>query len=290
MSDHLASACGHAEERPVKPRRSVGVSTRWGWGPSAIGKKLTAPLVIATLCGWVAATAADDAREIVSESQKRTDAKSQRYEGLLQVFDSKGKVADKRWTFERLGAHGQSKSVLRFTAPAEVKGVALLVVNHPDRASDQWMWTPAIERDRRIALQDRSTRFFGTDFSFEDLEERDVDQYDFTLAGDDAVDGSACWKIQSMPKQSKSSQYTKSLVWIRKDDYALARIENFVKDEVVRRLTYSDIRNVQGIWTARQLEMADLRRGSRTRLTLDKLEYNVALRDEDFTLQAIRRQ
>jgi hypothetical protein len=49
--------------------------------------------------------------------------------------------------------------VLRFTAPAEVKGVALLVVNHPDRASDQWMWTPAINRERRIALQDRSQRF-----------------------------------------------------------------------------------------------------------------------------------
>ena len=140
--------------------------------------------------------AADNAREIVAESQKRTDAKSQRYEGLLQVFDSKGKISDKRWTFERLGAHGQSKSVLRFIAPAEVKGVALLVVNHPDRASDQWMWTPAIERDRRIALQDRSTRFFGTDFSFEDLEERDVDQFDYSLVGDDAVDGSACWQIR----------------------------------------------------------------------------------------------
>ena len=92
----------------------------------------------------------------------------------------------------------------------------LLVVNHPDRASDQWMWTPAIERDRRIALQDRSTRFFGTDFSFEDLEERDVDQYDYTLAGDEAIDGVACWKVQSVPKQSKSSQYSKSsepLTW-----------------------------------------------------------------------------
>ena len=161
--------------------------------------------------------AADDARQIVDEAQRRTDAKSQRYEGLLQVFDAKGKVSDKRWTFERLGAHGQSKSVLRFTAPAEVKGVALLVVNHPDRASDQWMWTPAIERDRRIALQDRSTRFFGTDFSFEDLEERDVNQYDYALLGEETVDGAACWKNQSTPKQSKSSQYTRSIVWIRKD-------------------------------------------------------------------------
>jgi hypothetical protein len=249
-------------------------------------------VMAAALCCCLAAgvIGADDPRHIVEEAQQRTDAKSERYEGLLQVIDSKGRVADKRWTFDRIGSHGRSKSVLRFTAPAEVKGVALLVVNHPDRASDQWMWTPAIERDRRIALQDRSTRFFGTDFSFEDLEERDVDQYSYTTAGDDTVDGAACWRIQSNPKQTKSSQYTRSLLWIRKSDYAFARIENFVNDQVVRRLNYADIQNVQGIWTARRLEMADLRRSSRTRLTLEKLEYNVPLREEDFTLEAIRRQ
>jgi len=235
-------------------------------------------------------SAADSSRQIVEEAQKRTDAKSQRYEGLLQVFDSKGKISDKRWTFDRIGSHGDSKAVLRFTAPAEVKGVALLVVNHPDRASDQWMWTPAIERDRRIALQDRSTRFFGTDFSFEDLEERDVNQYEYALLGDEAVEGAACWKIQSTPKEAKSSQYTRSIVWIRKDNYAFARIENYIKDQIVRRLAYSDLQNVQGIWTARQLEMADLRRGTRTRLTLETLQYNVPLKDEDFTLHAIRRQ
>jgi hypothetical protein len=234
--------------------------------------------------------AADSARQIVEEAQRRTDATSQRYEGLLQVFDSKGKISDKRWSFERIGSHGDSRAVLRFSAPAEVKGVALLIVNHPDRASDQWMWTPAIERDRRIALQDRSTRFFGTDFSFEDLEERDVKGFEYALAGDDAVDGAPCWKVVSTPREAKSSQYTRSILWVRKDDYAFARIENLVKDQAVRRLSYSDIQNVQGIWTARQLEMADLRRGSRTRLTLEKLQYNVPFKDDDFTLQAIRRR
>ena len=235
-------------------------------------------------------SAAENARDIVAEAQRRTGSASQRYEGLLQVFDAKGKITDKRWTFERIGSHGDSKSVLRFTAPAEVKGVALLVVNHPDRASDQWMWTPAIERDRRIALQDRSTRFFGTDFSFEDLEERDVNQFDYALAADDTIDGAPCWKIQSTPRETKTSQYTRSTVWIRKDNYAVARIENYLDDRVVRRLAYGDIRQIQGIWTAHQLEMTDLRRGSRTRLTLEKLQYNVPLKDEDFTLQAIRRQ
>src|SRR6202008_4944290 len=202
-----------------------------------------------------------------------TDARSQRYEGVLQVFDVKGKVSDKRWTLERLGSHGNSRVVLRFTAPAEVKGVALFVANHPDRASDQWMWTPAIERDRRIALQDRATRFFGTDFSFEDLEERDVDQYDYTLLGDDTLGGSSCWKIQSVPKQSRSSQYSKAIVWIRKDSYAISQVESYVKAEAGRRLVYSDFLNIIGIWTARRLEMTDVRRGSRTTLTLDKLQY-----------------
>jgi outer membrane lipoprotein-sorting protein len=262
-------------ERHTRERRRVG---RLG----LLGLALT----LSTL----AVHGAADVRQIVDEAQKRTEAKSQRYEGLLQVFDAKGKISDKRWTFERLGSHGHSKSVLRFTAPAEVKGVALLVVNHPDRASDQWMWTPAVERDRRIALQDRSTRFFGTDFSFEDLEERDVNQYEYRLLGEETVDGAPCWTIQSTPRESKESQYTRSVVWIRKDTYAFARIESYVKDQAVRRLSYSGLEIIQGIWTAKQLEMTDLRRGSRTRLTLDRPEYNVPLKEEDFTLQAIRRQ
>ena len=250
----------------------------------------TAVALISALAWSSSRSGAADARQIVDEAQRRNSSSSQRYEGLLQVLDARGTISDQRWTFERLGSHGRSKAVLRFNAPAEVKGVALLIVNHPDRASDQWMWTPALERDRRIALQDRSTRFFGTDFSFEDLEERDVDQYTYTLDGEDTIDGEACWKIGSTPKDTKSSQYTRSTVWIRKDIYAWARIENYTKSGIARRLQYSDIRNVQGIWTAHHLEMHDLVRGSRTRLTLDKLQYNVPLNDQDFTVQALRRQ
>ncbi len=233
---------------------------------------------------------AQDARQIVAEAQKRTEVKSERYEGVLQVFNANRKIADKSWVFTRIGSHGNSKSVLRFTAPAEVKGVALLVVNHPDRASDQWMWTPAIARDRRIALQDRSQRFFGTDFSFEDLEERDVDQYDYRMLADEPIDGAACWQIEARPKESKSSQYTLSRVWIRKDNYAFAQIENEIDGKLARRLNYRDLRNVQGVWTALRLEMADVRRNSRTILTLEKLQYNVPMSEADFTLQALRRE
>lgn len=231
---------------------------------------------------------AQDGRQIIAEMQKRAQAKSQRYTGTLQVLDGKGKVADKRWVYSRLGSAGASKAVLQFQAPADVKGVALLIHNHPDRASDQWMWTPAVGRERRIALQDRSTRFFGTSFSFEDLEERDVDQAEYKLAGEESIGGVACWKIESKPK--RSSQYTNSVLWIRKDYYLLAQVESFKGGELIRRIVQSDPQNVQGIWTPKKIEVLEAKRGATTRLTMDKLEYNVAMAEADFTLQALRRE
>jgi hypothetical protein len=240
---------------------------------------------------WLAwgSLCAQDARQIVAESQQRGQSKSQQYEGTLEVIGASNKISLKRWVYERLGSYGASKSILRFTAPSEVKGVALLIVNHTDRASDQWMWTPALERDRRIALQDRSTRFFGTDFSFEDLEERDVNQFDYKLAGEDAFEGQPCWKIESKPKQGKSSQYSSSLILIRKDIYVVVQIENFAKDKLVRRIHYSDVQKQDDIWVARTTEVSDPSRGSRTVLKLEKLRYNVPLKEDSFTLEALRR-
>jgi hypothetical protein len=233
---------------------------------------------------------AQDPRTIVREAQERAKSSSQRYEGTLKVIDGTNKVTEKRWNFERIGSHGNSKSILRFSAPAEVKGVALLVVNHPDRSSDQWMWTPAIGRERRIALQDRSQRFFGTDFSFEDLEERDTDQFDYRLLGEEALEGADCWKIESKPRQGKVSQYTHSHVWVRKDNYVVVQIENFKKNELVRRAKYSNIQRVQNIWTAQNIEMFDAGRKSRTILAIEKLQYNLPMKDENFTIQAMRRE
>ena len=232
---------------------------------------------------------AQDARQIMTEVQKRATASSQRYEGTLQVIDAKGKTSDKRWIYERLGSHGNSKTTIRFTAPAEVKGVALLIQNHPDRASDQWMWTPAINRERRIALQDRRTRFFGTDFTFEDLEERDVEHYDYTLRGEETLDGEACWKIESTPRAGRRSQYTRSTLWIRKANHTYARIDNFTADTLIRRILYRDPQQVEGIWTARTIEIQDLPRNSRTVLRLESLDYNLPLKEDQFTIEALRR-
>ena len=247
--------------------------------------QLTLALALGALAAW-----GQDARRIVEEAQRRAHSSSQRYEGLLQVVDAKGKITEKRWRYHRIGSYGASRAVVRFTAPAEVKGVALLVVNHPDRPSDQWLWTPALQRERRIALQDRATRFFGTDFSYEDIEERDIDQYDYPWLNEETLDGEACWRIEARPRKTRSSQYTRLQLWIRKQNYVMARIDSYVHERLVRQLKCGSVENVQGIWTARLLEMSDLRRGGRTVLKLDKLQYNLAMKPEEFTLQALRRE
>jgi len=232
---------------------------------------------------------AQDPRQIVQEAQRRAYAKSQRYEGNLKVIGASERVTEKRWQYDRIGSFGDSKTVLRFIDPPEVKGVALLVINYKNRASDQWMWTPALQRERRIALQDRSTRFFGTDFSFEDLEEREAEHFDFRLLGEEKLDGHDCWKLESRPRPTRTSQYTRSHLWIRKDVHAYVRVDAFQKDTLFRRILYRDLQELEGIWTARQIEVFDAKRNSRTVLKLDKVDYNIAVKEEDFTLQALRR-
>jgi len=224
-----------------------------------------------------------NARQIMEEVQRRQKTASQHYEGTLEVISGGKQIATKRWVYERLGSSGNSKAMLRFTVPADVKGVALLILNHPDRASDQWIWRPAIGREQRIALQDRSTRFFGTDFSFEDLEERDIDQYEFSLDSDE----SSAWKIHATPR--KSSQYTYSVFWVNKNDYTISKAELYNKKGLVRTIDYRDFDQVDGIRTARTTEVHDVTRDSRTILRYDKLQFNIALKDSEFTLDALRR-
>ncbi len=235
-------------------------------------------------------SAAFEPREVMQLVQSRAKSNSQRYQGTLQVISGKNRISEKSWTYERIGSAGLSKVVLRFTAPAEVKGVALLIVNHPDRASDQWMWTPSIQRDRRIAFQDRSTRFFGTDFSFEDLEERDIEQFDYKFLAEENIGGAPCWKLESRPRRTRNSQYTHSYLWVHKERYVLVAIEAYFGDSLIRRIRYGDYRQVQDIWTPLMVEVEDAARASRTILRTEKLEYNVPMKEENFTLQSLRRE
>jgi hypothetical protein len=237
--------------------------------------------------------AAQDGHQIMLEVQKRAHSDSVRMEATLQTCpkpscaDSRGvinmkEILIKRWVYERIGDAGKSKAILRFTGPPEVKGVSLLIVNHPDAASDQWLWRPAVGRDQRIAVQDRSTKFFDTDFSFEDLEERDADQYDYKVTGE--VTGK--WTIEAKPR--KVSEYVRSLFYIDKTNYTFQRIEAYNKKGLAKSIDFGQFEQIKGIWTARGIAINDVQRKTRTGLNYDKVEYNIPLKDSDFTVEGLR--
>ena len=228
-----------------------------------------------------------DARQLLMEAQRRAHVASVRYEGVALTSNDAGASSEKHWRLERIGPYGESKILIRFLSPAEVEGVAILILNHREGPAGVWMWTPASGRVRSIATESRLTRFFGTDYSFEDLEERDVDQYDCKLLGDTSLEGAACWRIECRLRGGNASQYTYSHLWLRKDDYVIAQLENFQGTMLMRRIVNRDVSKVQGIPTPDLIEISQPVRRTRTVLRLEKLEYNVKLDEAAFTVDAL---
>jgi hypothetical protein len=79
------------------------------------------------------------------------------------------------------------------------------------------------------------------------------------------------------------------MLWVRKANYTYARIDNYSGETLTRRIGYKDLANIEGIWTARSIDVYDFSRKSRTVLSLESVAYNLPLRDDEFTIEALRR-
>jgi hypothetical protein len=247
------------------------------------------------LCGFVAlwlfcffmtpSMAADRALEIMREAERRVLSDSQSYEGALEVIDSKGKVLNKSWRFWREGNRGNSKALVRFETPPEVRGVGLLTLNHAKAPAEQWLYTPAIQRDRRIAQQEKSQRFMGTDFTNEDMEERSIEDYDYELLGEETFAGQPAYKIRAVHKDRRNTQYSQLYLWVRKDIVATTYIEFYIDGKLRKTAGWDDWKQIQGIWTPHFTEMKDLAKGSFTRIRSSNIKYNIKFEPDWFTLR-----
>jgi hypothetical protein len=187
-----------------------------------------------------------------------------------------------------MGPPGSSRVLLRFQQPAEIRGVALLVWNHPDRASDLWLYTPALARHRRIAQQDRSARFAGTDLSFEDFEEPDTSVWEYSELQSDEENGEPCWRITARRKRPSRSQYEKYWLWISKARMTPLRVDKWRAGRVWRRLSMRSLELRQNIWTPMVVHIADPASSGLTILNFTQVEYNSPMAASDFTLEAMK--
>lgn len=236
---------------------------------------------------------ADEARSLLVQSEERHRTKSQEYEGDLVVTSKDGKERRKSWRSYRLGYAGDSRMMIRFTAPPEVKGVGFLSLPRPGKNPDQWLYLPSMKRERRIAAQDRSASFVGTDFNYEDLEELDHEKYDVKLLADATEGGRTCFVIEARPRSDAGkSLYVRKLLFLRKDILYLVRMDLFRpgEKEPGKRLLLEDVALVDGRHVARRMTMQDVGKGSTTLIRLEKLAFDRPQPEGRHTLQNLLRE
>ncbi|HEY2931412.1 MAG TPA: outer membrane lipoprotein-sorting protein [Acidobacteriota bacterium] len=231
---------------------------------------------------------AASALEMMQKVDQQARSHSEQHLGSLEVHDKGGKVLKKAWQSWRTGFGGNSKIIVRFTAPAEVRGVGLLIINHTRGSSDQWLYTPSIQRERRIAPQDRSVRFLGTDFSYEDMEQRDINDSEYELLAEETLTGSSVYKIKATPKKDVRSQYSFLFLWVDKNTWVIPVTEFYTDGKLIKKLFARSVEKIQNIWTPQEFEMQDVRRSSRTIIRLSGVQYNQPVSDDIFTLRSLR--
>jgi len=228
-----------------------------------------------------------DGSSVMDEVDKRRRTASEYSEGVITV-EEKGKTKQKAWRSWRLGWGPEAKGLIQFQEPAEVKGVGLLTLSHSGRPAEQWFYAPAIDRDRRVARQEKSTRFLGTHFTYEDMEERDLDAYTYTLLGEESLSGAPCFKIEAVPRPEEESQYSKLVFWVLQDRYVTIRVETYADGALRRLFEGSDVREVSGIPIVHAWSLTDTKRPGITRLVVANVHVNPPIDGTLFTVAAMR--
>lgn len=228
--------------------------------------------------------ASPDARKIMEDVYSQDTSRGTSMRASFEVFDKTGKRTKKDFTYRRLGAPGDSKTLVVFTAPEEIRGVALLSINQRGVSDRQFMYIPATQRVRSVVPQERSARFLGTDFSFEDIEERVLDDFTYRQISDtEIIDGHKTYKIEATPADPSRSQYKYIYYWVAQDVPVILHAEMYdAQGREVRVLHASQIKRVSGISGARRTEMSSPLAGTRTVLTIDEAKFNLTLDENLF--------
>ena len=200
-------------------------------------------------------------REIMKKVNARDEGDRSTGEMEMILIDKKGK---KR--VRKLKTFGRKKdkdtlSLMFFLSPADVKNTGFLTYdyNESGKDDDQWLYLPALRKTKRIAAGDKSGSFMGSDLNYSDMTTPDLDLYDYTLMKETEVRGNKVWQIKAVPKskdEAKKSGYSKSVIFIRQDNYVMIRAVRWVYKK--RRNKYLDVKKLEkidGIWVSTEMHV-----------------------------------
>lgn len=210
---------------------------------------------------------------------------------LRMTLTERGRAPRARlfYSYRQDQGRGRVRSLVRFIEPADVAGTGLLTQDTPGQESAQWLFLPAVNKERRISGSRKGGRFVGSDIYFEDLRDRLVEQDRHRAIGTDSVLGTTCKLLESVPVDPSNSVYSRRVSCIHPETFLPLRVEFFEggKSTPSKRLVVSRIQRVQGYWTVLDSTMTDLASGHETRLAVEEIKYDQGLPESLFSIQAL---
>lgn len=173
-----------------------------------------------------------------------------------------------------------------YTGPARVKGDKILMLNGGD---DIWFYTPRTDRVRHLASNARKQKVQGSDFSYQDLEQRDY-QKDFAmnLLGSEQVNNEDHYKVEAVPTET-GPDYSRLVFWVSKENFTVSKTEFYEDGLLLKTLLATEIKRVGTYWIAMKLEMNNNQSGSKTLIETKDIQVDVDLDDMLFSTNYLKR-
>jgi hypothetical protein len=206
------------------------------------------------------------------------------------IHDKSGRAAELAFTAKSRRYDGNlTKSLVRFTSPADLAGVGFLQIQKRSGDDDRWLYLPELGRSRRIAGRTRQNAFMGTDFSYADLDRRDLRDSVAVLKQEESIAGVSCWRIDAAPSADDSS-YGRLEIWLRKDNSVPVKWLMYARSGArVKTLEAKELRQISGRWFIIRSVMTNHADGRMTELILDRITATSQIPDREFTIGALEK-
>lgn len=269
---------------------------------SCFNRSLVYAICLAALTGGLVspALAADDpkARVIMEKVDARDDGDSMIADMKMILIDKNQQTRERTMRSFSQDRGEDTYQLIFFSGPPAVKDTGFLTYDYddPDKDDDQWLYLPALKKTKRIAAGDKTDSFMGSDFSYADMTKSELDNYYYKLLKGDTVDGHRVWIIEAVPRTQKvidTFGYTKSIVFVRQDNYVMVRAVSWVADS--SNLKYLDVKqleNIDGVWVAMETHMTTKRDKTtlhKTILLQENVKFNQPMDEDLFTVRRLEK-
>ncbi len=259
---------------------------------------LLGAMVLALPVPCVAEAAAPTGREIMELVDARDDGDNMAQEMEMILIDKRGERRERTIHMMSRDVGEDTESIMFFLSPATVKDTGFLTYDYdaPDKDDDQWLFLPALKKTKRIATGDKSGSFMGSDFTYSDMTDRILDRYDYKLLKEDEVAGHPVWVVEAIPnteEEIEETGYTKSVVFVRKDNHVVVRAKSWLKKG--KREKYLDVKSmelIEGVWVPTETHMTTKKGKTTLHKTVMKahnVRFNQEHPDDLFTVRKLER-